>query len=267
MEIGKLVTSLVKQATTSHFKNLYPIVFLDVNGFSFVKNSRKYYDDCAQILSEHILAAVKPEELKTFSTLDPLITTSLDRLDESIEERKGESFLSRAARMLQGAGDDDDVDDDHSFVSRGTDTGITASRSRADSNDTSVAATTLEEGAKPVRDFPGSLTSEPASIDATDHLRRASSTSVSVQGYHQEELRCVLAIIRHGDRTPKQKLKLNMNEPHILRYFHSQLSSSVLIVLFLHTVCPLTPRFISNKLCQCGGLQKRSQSQGESTVD
>ena len=36
----------------------------------------------------------------------------------------------------------------------------------------------------------------------------------------QEELRCVLAIIRHGDRTPKQKLKVNMTEPHILKYFH-----------------------------------------------
>ncbi len=39
--------------------------------------------------------------------------------------------------------------------------------------------------------------------------------------YHQqenenEELRCVLAIVRHGDRTPKQKLKINITQPCLL---------------------------------------------------
>ena len=203
-----------------------------MNGFSFVKNSRKYYDDCAQILSEHILALVKPAALKTFSTLDPLVTTSLDRLDVAIEEKKGESFLARAARMLQGGpADHDDDDDDRSWTSRGTAENYTNNRSRADSADTTAAATTLEEGAKPVRDFPGNLTSEPASMcqsssssvaeDESLKLRQM-PTSASVQGCHKEELRCVLAIIRHADRTPKQKLKCNMSEPHILRYFHDQ---------------------------------------------
>jgi inositol-hexakisphosphate/diphosphoinositol-pentakisphosphate 1-kinase len=35
-------------------------------------------------------------------------------------------------------------------------------------------------------------------------------------------LRCVIAIIRHADRTPKQKLKLNISEPRILQYFHEK---------------------------------------------
>lgn len=209
------------------------ICLSDVNGFSFVKNSRKYYDDCAQILSEHLLAIVKPAALKTFSTLDPLVTVSLDRLDIAIEEKKGETFLSRAARMLQGGGptDHDDEDDDRSWTSRGTaDNNYTGNRSRADSTDTSAAATTLEEGAKPVRDFPGNLTSEPASIcqsasssvaeDEDDAKVRSMASASSIRGCHQEELRCVLAIIRHADRTPKQKLKTNLSEPHILKYFH-----------------------------------------------
>ena len=29
-----------------------------------------------------------------------------------------------------------------------------------------------------------------------------------------EELRCVLAIIRHGDRTPKQKIKVKVCKPY-----------------------------------------------------
>ena len=28
----------------------------------------------------------------------------------------------------------------------------------------------------------------------------------------QEELRCVLAVVRHGDRTPKQKMKMRVNQ-------------------------------------------------------
>lgn len=47
----------------------------------------------------------------------------------------------------------------------------------------------------------------------------------SVIDSHQEELRCVIAVIRHGDRTPKQKLKMQVSEPLILKYFHDHSSS------------------------------------------
>nr|VDC93684.1 unnamed protein product [Brassica oleracea] len=33
---------------------------------------------------------------------------------------------------------------------------------------------------------------------------------------HSEELRCVIAVIRHGDRTPKQKVNLNVTEEKLL---------------------------------------------------
>lgn len=35
-------------------------IVCDVNGFSFVKNSSKYYDDCAKILGNMILRALAP---------------------------------------------------------------------------------------------------------------------------------------------------------------------------------------------------------------
>ena len=35
----------------------------------------------------------------------------------------------------------------------------------------------------------------------------------------QEELRSVVALFRHGDRTPKQKMKLVVIEPEFLEFF------------------------------------------------
>jgi Histidine phosphatase superfamily (branch 2) len=234
----------------------------DVNGWSFVKNSRyvctdctcniqrrlvtyltpnartrsKYYDDCSQILSEHILALAKPTALCTFSTLDPLLSNRVD--DDILDDwKKKGNFLSKAVRMLTGAPDDRDED-------IGSDAGMSATPTR-DTNGAAVgspprsdtgeilasAAATLSEGALPVRDFPSDLTSQPAPLSHPDsrvgstgdlrelHLRSSSVASAG-PGSHQEELRCVIAIVRHGDRTPKQKLKVNMTCPQILKFFH-----------------------------------------------
>jgi inositol hexakisphosphate/diphosphoinositol-pentakisphosphate kinase len=88
-----------------------------------------------------------------------------------------------------------------------------------------VLPTTLLEGAIPVREMPDQLISEPASMGSSlvdereaDERRLKSSLS-SAGGSHQEELRCVIAVVRHGDRTPKQKLKVDTSEPLILKYF------------------------------------------------
>ena len=90
------------------------------------------------------------------------------------------------------------------------------------------AATTLEDGAVPVREIPDTLTSEPASMNASRNGSTASSVAGEDEvrckkgnfpGSHQEELRCVIAVVRHGDRTPKQKLKVNTSESPILEYF------------------------------------------------
>ena len=49
----------------------------DVNGFSFVKNSQKYYEDCAQILLEMITAQVAPQQI-------PKVPPSVEYLAEEV---------------------------------------------------------------------------------------------------------------------------------------------------------------------------------------
>jgi inositol hexakisphosphate/diphosphoinositol-pentakisphosphate kinase len=221
----------------------------DVNGFSFVKNSRKYYDDCAQILTEHMLAVMKPEELTSFSTLDPLVT----EVDNNINFMNP---LQRVSRLLSNIGNSGSSNPD---VGTTNSTSDTLSEDNEETRSTGHLSTgvlstedptLLEEGAVPVRQIPRDLISQPASLPVSRNVssenllshekfseqreRRNGSNLGSGVGnassctlpsnrsslnMHQEELRCVIAVVRHADRTPKEKLKLNTSEPIILKYF------------------------------------------------
>jgi len=308
----------------------------DVNGFSFVKNSRKYYDDCAQILTEHMLALVKPEQHSQFSTLEPLVTEVNDAWPVV---RGFMNPLQRVAQLLNNNNNNNNNSNNtasnaatNTYTNNNTsivalNDGLTNHQSNHSNDARTIVSdsenietrshksmlsteefpTLLEEGAVPVRQIPRELISEPASLpvsrdpsindllhlegDSDDdnedshhldgafsghkrdrcgdgnnyndtggdgiHGHRSSQTSNtdsntdsnghginsnsvrSTEGLgltdcpsrnslvHQEELRCVIAVVRHADRTPKEKIKLNTNEPIILKYFtdHSTGSS------------------------------------------
>ncbi|XP_010272211.1 PREDICTED: inositol hexakisphosphate and diphosphoinositol-pentakisphosphate kinase 2-like isoform X2 [Nelumbo nucifera] len=101
----------------------------DVNGWSFVKNSHKYYDDAACVLRKMLLDAKAPH---LSSTIPPTLPW---KVNEPIQPSEG--------------------------------------------------------------------------------LTRQGSGIIGTFG-QSEELRCVIAVIRHGDRTPKQKVKLKVTEEKLL---------------------------------------------------
>ncbi|KAL5725493.1 diphosphoinositol-pentakisphosphate 1-kinase [Ranunculus cassubicifolius] len=101
----------------------------DVNGWSFVKNSHKYYDDAACVLRKMFLDAKAPH---LSSTIPPTLPW---KVNEPIQSSEG--------------------------------------------------------------------------------LTRQGSGIIGTFG-QAEELRCVIAIVRHGDRTPKQKVKLKVTEEKLL---------------------------------------------------
>ncbi|MDC3321538.1 histidine-type phosphatase [bacterium] len=108
----------------------------DVNGWSMVKNSPKYWDDCSHILTEIIL-----------QTLDP-------------------SCLQRRKKRSGSASD----------------------KSSTTSTKSSI-------------------------LNKPQSLKRSQSTM-------QAELRCVIGVFRHGDRTPKQKMKMKTSNITVLSLFH-----------------------------------------------
>eukprot|EP00727_Mastigamoeba_balamuthi_P012629 m51a1_g799 putative inositol hexakisphosphate and diphosphoinositol-pentakisphosphate kinase 2 (914) ;mRNA; f:650120-653481 len=109
----------------------------DVNGWSFVKGSPKYYSDCAQILYEIIMAQLHPFA-ETFSTASLLV-------------QEKDAMLERVPEEPQ-----------------------------------------------------------------------APTCGPMTPGAKVRELRCVLAVIRHGDRTPKQKVKVKVSQQHILQFFEGR---------------------------------------------
>ncbi len=53
----------------------------DVNGFSFVKKSQKYYDDCSQILLEMITAHLCPQ---FFPSIPPSVEYLMDEIPDML---------------------------------------------------------------------------------------------------------------------------------------------------------------------------------------
>ncbi|BAU01196.1 hypothetical protein VIGAN_11037900 [Vigna angularis var. angularis] len=106
----------------------------DVNGWSFVKNSYKYYDDSACVLRKMLLDAKAPH---LSSVVPPTLPWKVNELTQPSEP------LTREPLTRQGSG-------------------------------------------------------------------------ISGTFGQSEELRCVIAVIRHGDRTPKQKVKLKVTEEKLL---------------------------------------------------
>ncbi|EFN57696.1 hypothetical protein CHLNCDRAFT_57228 [Chlorella variabilis] len=124
----------------------------DVNGWSFVKNSHKYYDDAAGILRMVILSAVQPHRLLA-APPQPLP-----------QHACGDVVLETVDGSQHGMHYNMSMDDMRSQVAGEED--------------------------KP-----------------------------------EGELRCVLAVIRHGDRTPKQKMKMKVTQEPLLALLHKYLDS------------------------------------------
>jgi len=116
----------------------------DVNGWSFVKNNHKYYDDFALIMCDLLRKAMGVTSLPRFMPMNHSGNVSFDDDTDTDQELNGDSLGN-----VKG------------------------------------------------------LQEEPGPGETSMH----------------EELRAVIAVVRHGDRTPKQKLKIITRNPSLLGLF------------------------------------------------
>lgn len=137
----------------------------DVNGWSFVKNSKKYYDDTGLILHNYLVSALRSRYFR---------------------QRRSSSCTSPTAQMCPQYATESSV--------------------------------TPPEFKEIVRASSGSDASESS-------VSSAMSSGFGIDDDKKEELRCVIAVVRHGDRTPKQKLKTVVWEKELIDFYTKRHSS------------------------------------------
>jgi hypothetical protein len=169
----------------------------DVNGWSFVKNSQKYYDDTAGILRMIILSAVAPHRLLIVPpqsmTLGPLPGEGIGGVGTP------EGGVGSALKAAAGGG--------YGGGSGMSPFGVFSGADGSSTNQLNM----------------------PNTISYNDmHRTAATAGGGEADDEHlhvDEELRCVLAVIRHGDRTPKQKMKMKVTQAPLLALLHKYIDS------------------------------------------
>jgi len=167
---------------------------IDVNGWSFVKDNNEYYDKCANILKEMFINEKLRKASRPPST-DPEIVIP--------EDKQPQSALSTLSQMLRspnlflgGASNTPDIPED----------GATIPLSSPPSLERiPVRSATLPIDRLPPPELPVPATQEPSPV--TEETAPVPAPASKAQW----KLKGMVAVIRHADRTPKQKLKFTFH--------------------------------------------------------
>jgi inositol-hexakisphosphate/diphosphoinositol-pentakisphosphate 1-kinase len=154
----------------------------DVNGWSFVKSSRKYYDDCARVLNELMLKV-----FRTHHHASLLAPSTRRRMISPLDR-------SSSAPLLP------------------------SSQSTSPNSRFRYERQLIEEKQQPLS--PDAYSSEPGVEDSD------TDPSPDPGSEEDEELLCVISVIRHGDRTPKQKIKIKLDSERFLGFYHRNSNTS-----------------------------------------
>jgi hypothetical protein len=179
---------------------------IDVNGWSFVKDNNDYYDKCAKILKETFLNEKRKRD-RTFELSEP---PSPDPM--SLKKGNTSSHRSALRTILRSPS--------MSRLHGSQNSNPTKSQSVSPEIASNIASVPVSETTRPSLPQAVEETSAPASVTASS----ANSASVSISNEeeaappppaskHSWKLKGMVAVIRHADRTPKQKFKFT---------FHSQ---------------------------------------------
>lgn len=176
---------------------------IDVNGWSFVKDNDQYYDQCASILKEMFIKAIADKEAAALkaSQKEPSPSNGPSRaptgtLSEQATKRSNRLSHTSLQSLLNRA----------PTVNR-----LTSHHQASVAIPTIPAAGNSTTASGALGTSPGSIKSAAPSDAAQEPTKPTDETTTPKPPTHSWKLKGMVAILRHADRTPKQKFKLTFH--------------------------------------------------------
>ncbi|KAL9604334.1 MAG: hypothetical protein Q9219_000522 [cf. Caloplaca sp. 3 TL-2023] len=190
---------------------------IDVNGWSFVKDNKEYYDDCARILKELCLV----EKYKRDGTIPPAAPRPDESSEKNVPVRKNTTSHRSALKELLKSPSMSKLAGGHHLPHRTHD--ITPTGSTKGTTPLS-SPPTIEQSATPRPSMPATINGDmlpppvvpQEQISSEPQLVPSNNDNAPVAvpqpaSKHSWKLKGMVSVIRHADRTPKQKFKFTFH--------------------------------------------------------
>ncbi|KAK5653899.1 hypothetical protein OQA88_7824 [Cercophora sp. LCS_1] len=199
---------------------------IDVNGWSFVKDNDDYYDHCANILKDMFIkeklrreGLTPPLPSPALSDVDPLTARALSAKKDSelaaLVVSQGRTSLDRQATLQKGL-DIRDVSSDHLPHIKSDTTLLSKLGSKSTSPLASHFSSSAKDGVPSTANSTISAAPSSQLEMAEGSLNEPEETPPPPPPKPSWKLKGVVSVIRHADRTPKQKYKFTFHtEPFI----------------------------------------------------
>ncbi|KAL8771965.1 MAG: hypothetical protein Q9194_004718 [Teloschistes cf. exilis] len=189
---------------------------IDVNGWSFVKDNKEYYDDCAKILKEMCIK----EKHRSEGSIPPAEPQPEGDSEKSMPSRKNTTSHREKLKGLMKSPSMSKLASGHLLAHRshpaaspevGKATVVLSSPPTIERNSLPKSATipVANSDILPPPAISSQTSPEPQAILQDDGP--ATSTAPQPSSKHAWKLKGMVSVIRHADRTPKQKFKFTFH--------------------------------------------------------
>ncbi|KAL8702467.1 MAG: hypothetical protein Q9201_004372 [Fulgogasparrea decipioides] len=188
---------------------------IDVNGWSFVKDNNEYYDDCAKILQDMCIR----EKRRSEGSIPPTESQPEAEPDKSVSYRKNTTSHRDKLKSLVKSPSMSKVANGHFLPHRSHHTAspdVTNTTAPMSSPPTVERSQQAKQSTVPTSSgsLPPPVVSQQPSPEPHSILLEGESTpAIAPQpsSKHAWKLKGMVSVIRHADRTPKQKFKFTFH--------------------------------------------------------